>query len=464
MSTLTLLAPVIVDLHAVPGASLAAPESYRDFWCAARDEVADRLVDEVLAGLGSIDIPHTDAGSGVNLYRSLQTYSGGADPHLFSGEVDIAFFSGCLSGRAAWTTHLGPVRFKAYDHGIVLVETTANMSVVLDAGEDPVPLLDTLETEASEVGALLAARLVRDLIEPFVEQLRDLPGARDILDSTHGSAGEADDVGAPMWVTRSLTLARDASATPAIARRWLRDSTDESSPDCHDDLMAGVTHHHVRWVNYVFLDDSAHARAEPWDVAPDVWAGLEFAQYFYGALDRVDSMLSEVLARSADTSYQGDLPSMRSSLRVLSQRAELIIMDKQRVSKYLNRRVRTHLDDILGGWHYESVLQEPVSFKIDLCTRRLDDLKARRQSRSALVTDIILLLIGVTSILATALSLSDFGRSMATDVEMGPFDLGTSRLTAWFAGLPADTLLLSSGLLSLLLIVSYAAFRGDVDS
>ena len=462
MTSLTLLAPVVVDLHAIPGASLAAPERYAEFWRAAEAEAQTHVVAGTLAGQGSVVVPHIGTRAGVNLYRSLQGYSGETDPHLFSGTVPSTFFAAALAGHAAWARGLGPVHFKAYDHGIVLVEATADISTLLAESEDPVAVLDALEVEASLVGEAVARMLVLDVVQPFVARLQDLPGARDVLDFSDGPADGIDDIGSPMWVTRTLTLQRNEPATPALVRRWLRDSTDPSAPDCHHDLVTGAVNHHVRWVNYVFLDDAGRAR--PVEIEPDVWAGLEFSQYFYGALDRVDSLLSEVLARSSDTSYRGDLPAMRQSLRTLSQRAELIIMDKQRVSKYLNRRVRAHLDDIMEGWHYAAVLEEPVSFKIDLCTRRLDDLKARRQVRSALVTDIILLLIGVTSILATALSLSDFGRSMATDVEMGPFDLGSSRLTAWFAGLPADTLLLSSGLLSLLLIVSYAAFRGDADS
>lgn len=464
MTTLTLLSPAIVDLHTVSGAALAAPEESASFWNLARVDARTFVVEELLDGTGEVTFPEVSARAGVNLYRSLQSYSGETEPHLFSGWLPAHYFRDVVKQFALLGPSLELVRYKAYDHGIVLIESACDVSTVIKESQDLSHTLDEIEDQASRLGEAIARTVVLDVVQPLIDRLKSLPRAGDVLDLTERPFGETDDLGSPMWVTRTLTLSRGTADTEALVRHWLRNAVDSEDAEAHVHLTRGEARHHVRWVNYVFTSTPDQGIAFPRDVDADVWAGLEFAQYFYGALDRVDSLLSEVLARSADTSYQGDLASMRRSLRTLSQRAELIIMDRQRVSKYLNRRVRAHLDAIMDGWHYATVLEEPVRFKIELCTRRLDDLRSRRQARSALVTDIILLLIGVTSILATALSLSDFGRSMATNVEMGSFDLGSSRLTTWFAGLPADTLLLSSALLSLLLVVSYAAFRGDADS
>ena len=53
---------------------------------------------------------------------------------------------------------------------------------------------------------------------------------------------------------------------------------------------------------------------------------------------------------------------------VQSQRAELIIMERRDVSKYLKRSVRAEMDAILGFWDYESVLEQSVRFKIEHAT------------------------------------------------------------------------------------------------
>ena len=129
---------------------------------------------------------------------------------------------------------------------------------------------------------------------------------------------------------------------------------------------------------------------------------------------------------------------------VQSQRAELIIMERRDVSKYLKRSVRAEMDAILGFWDYESVLEQSVRFKIETCDRRLSRLAAERAARASLFTDLILLGIGVTSILATAVALTEFGRVMGNDPEMNVYDLGRSSLVQWVASQPADTILIGA--------------------
>lgn len=184
-----------------------------------------------------------------------------------------------------------------------------------------------------------------------------------------------------------------------------------------------------------------------------------YSQYFYAALDQVDSRLNRVLAETIQGRSVFELRELEDQLRMLSHRAEQIILDRQDLLKYVARPVRDIFDSIMEVWDHEELVEEPVRFKITICDRRLEELNNDSQSRANTVTDVILLAIGVTSILGTALSLSSFGRSMATDPSQAGYGNATSAITEWFAAQPADSIVVGSLLISALLVVLFIAVR-----
>lgn len=189
------------------------------------------------------------------------------------------------------------------------------------------------------------------------------------------------------------------------------------------------------------------------------YAGLAYAQVLYASLDHVDACLKQVLAESAAATSSWELGVLRSTLRELNSRAELLFMERQSLQKYMSRPVRAHFEAILSAWDYESLIEQPVLFKVELCQRRLREAAERRQARSSLVTDVILLIVAITSIAATALALTDFGRGAATDPLSTGVDMGGNAFTNWFASQPIDTVLAISFAASAVLVVLYLYFR-----
>jgi len=186
---------------------------------------------------------------------------------------------------------------------------------------------------------------------------------------------------------------------------------------------------------------------------------MRYAQYFYAAMDVVDDRLNGVLAETSGGRRAWEQAELATRLRALSHRAELVMLDLQDLRKYVTRRVRTELDRILDAWNYADLVEKPVSFKITICDRRLEELAAGRQARAGTVTDVILLGIGVTSVLGTALAVTDFGRSVATDPGQAGFGSASSGLTEWFASQPADAIIVGSIVVSALLVVLFLAVR-----
>jgi hypothetical protein len=472
MTQLRILAPVVVDYYAVPGASLRDPQAYARFWAGQQpdlDDLMEGLAPAPVTDPGpppAVVLEHTRATSSLNLYRTISDHAVERTLHVLTGTLRPEHLPGEFSGATdALHTRVIEISFRLYDHGLMLLEMLAEMDQWLTertAGFDA--SLDDLQAQAVAMGERVARETVARYLDPVLGLLRRADRDMRIL----AAATPEDDpltaeFGEPLWVTRSLVVDPSEPDAEEMARHWVKDvviAGDDRNPA--DRLLDGELGHLVRWLNYIFMDRTAvGGRMLPGDPFRDQWDALRYAQVFYGVLDRIDTRLSKILADSAAAASRWELDQLKEHLIGLSQRAELIIMERQDLSKYLKRAVRVEMDAILDFWDYDNLLAQPVRFKIETCGRRLAELASRRTARSAMFTDLILLGIGVTSILGTALAVTEFGRSMASDPEMAVYDLGRSSIVEWIASQPADAILVTSGVVSVLLVIVYLFFRRD---
>ena len=468
MTLLRLLAPVLVDHARVPGVWLRDPDGYAAFW-GQQQERTDRA-SRVRAAAEGVEQPrfvfeHVRPARSLNLYRRIDDTGTDRAPHVLSGELAAAHLPRTFPGGASPVGQVLEVSFRLHDHGILLVEAMLEVGPWLAARTGSLEdRLDELQDAAVSLGESLARECVTQWVDPLLARVRAADRRHEVLEAPAAAdePGTAD-LGDALWVTRSLVLAPDHPDTAAAVRHWTKDvGRAQGEADPAQDLLEGRADHHARWLNYVFLDrDGAGAAVLPDGRFRDEWSGLRYAQFFYGALDRIDSRLARVLADSAAATAHWEVAGLKEQLVALSQRAELVLMDRQDLAKYLKRSVRRELDALLDVWDHELLLERPVRFKIETCDRRLAELSARRTARSAMFTDIILLGIGVTSILATALALTDFGRGLRANPSSASYDLGASAVTQWLASQPADAILAASATVSLLLVVLYLVFRRD---
>ncbi|WP_433318470.1 hypothetical protein [Micromonospora chersina] len=473
MTQLRILAPVVVDYYAVPGAALRDPTGYADFWAGQQP-----AVDDLVAGLapgGDEPVPppevvlaHVWAVSTLNRYRTISDHAVERPVHVLTGTLRPEHLPTALCGRPDSLPGITEISFRLYDHGLLLLELLADVSSTLAEGAGDVPgRLDDLQARAVATGERVARETVRRYLHPVLALLRRAdPDERIILAATPEHDPVTAEFGEPLWVTRSLVVDPGEPVAAQAVRHWLKDVVipgDDRAPA--DRLLDGEVHHLVRWLNYLFLDHTrVGGRMAPGDPFHDQWEALRYAQVFYGVLDRIDNRLSQILADSAAAGSRWELERLKGQLTSLSQRAELAIMERRDLSKYLTRAVRAEMDAILEFWDYAQLLEEPVRYKIDICSRRLAELAARRTARAAMFTDLILLGIAMTSVLGTALALTEFGRSIASDPEMAAYDLGRSGLVDWVAAQPADAIVVSSGVVSALLVTLYLFFRRDKSS
>ncbi|MDG4763993.1 hypothetical protein O7632_07715 [Solwaraspora sp. WMMD406] len=519
MTQLRVLAPVVVDYYGVPGASLRDPFGYARFW-ADQQRSVDALLTELAPAPPATSAPaeHTPAApapakpapapakpapapakpapaapaapastpakpapppavrlehvhptSSLNLYRTISDHAVERPVHLLTGALTPHHLPdefGKATSAAAQAIRDGVIEisFRLYDHGLVLLEILTDVGRWLAEQPDEVTdRLDAMQVEAVSMGERAAREIVSRYLDPVLGTLRRADRAgRFILPAAPADDPIRAEFGEALWVTRSLIVDPESPVADQMVRHWIKDVVSADDPAPADRLLNGDCDHLVRWLNYLFMDRArTGGRMLPGDPFRDQWDALRHAQVFYGVLDRIDARLSRILADSAAATSRWDFEQLKGRLAMLSQRAELIIMEQRDLAKYLKRSVRAEMDSILDFWDCEQLLEQPVRFKIELCDRRLGEMAARRTARSAMFTDLILLGIAVTSILGTALAVTEFGRAVAADPGMAVYDLGRSTMVGWVAAQPADAILIASGALSVLLVVLYLFFRRD---
>lgn len=446
------IAPVPVNLALIPGAAERDPDGYRSFWRA----VGERVL--ALETPLQIEFGHTEAVAGEPLYTDLSTDSLTTSLHLLSGHADREALTLQPPPAAAelWNC-VSRVCFWLYDHGVVMVQLEGDATGWLASRSGSwEERLDELQDGVVQLTCTTALELLNGDLGTVLAQARAQDPAGAFLQDVEGEAAPRALPPAPLWVARTLVLDLAQEQAKRSARHWLRDVGD---PEPLAQLLRGEVSHVATWLNYVHSpvpEDTAAARAGDMDEA---WRAMRHAQYFYAALDLVDTRLTRVLAGTTAGRNRWELQQLSRTLRDLSHRAELVMLDLQNLRKYVTRPVRQEMDHILQTWSYDTLIEEPVRFKVAICDRRLEELKTAAQARAGTVTDVILLGIGVTSVLATALALSTFGRSLATDPGQAGYGATRSGLTEWFASQSADALLLGSLVVSALLVALFLLAR-----
>lgn len=445
MTHLRLIAPVPIGLAVVPGAADRAPDEYAAFWQDIAHQVASTA--RVAGGALSVVVEHARQDQATTQYATLDADSLPRPFHLLTLEV----------ADAQWAQLDGPLKpqsvsLRVYQHGVAAVECVIDLGDV--PGEQTEEWLDTVQQDAIAVATTLAQRLISDYLAPVRDLIEQTDRRQDYMVS---SPAHLDPEPVPMWVSRALLV---PPAHRELLDHWTKDAASAAHSDTRDQMLRGDVDYLMQWLNYGFVDAAGEgASAFTTGSFAQHWAGLRYAQVVYGSLDHIDSRLASVLARASVPMSGRPLEQLRNQLLDLSRRAEVVILDKQVLIKYMTRAARGHFDALLATWDYDHVVEEPVRFKIDMCHRRLDEVMAGRTARSGMVTDVILLGIAVTSIAGVALAVTEFGRAVAGDPASTAYDLGASNITRWFATQPIDAVLVASGAVSAILVALYIYFR-----
>lgn len=446
MMILRALAPVPTPLFVVPGAQTRDPEGYVGLWQSVWDEGLG------VPGAQGVELPHRSRGGQALSYANLGQDSFEWSPEFLTVTLDPAALNS--SAEPALGAEITAARVDVYAHGIALAEVTLAVPERPDGDGADSAWLDQVEATVQAAATNVATRAVEAIVEALIRALATHDRRQHYVEIVSELSEPR-----PMWVGRALLV---GPSSRDVAVEWTREAFRGDANEAWEALRDGRSASLMQWLNYGFIDDDAEG-AGAWDTGrfSDEWSALRRAQVVYASLDAIDSHMAAVLAEAATVGSRHGLERLRSRLVWLSRQAEVLVVDRQHLEKFMRRGPRGHYDALLETWEFFKLVEQPTAYKIELARRRLDELSSARSERAGVFTDLILLGIGVTSIASTALALSEFGRSAASDPSVAEYDVGAASLTTWFASQPVDVVLVASSAASAILVALYLFFRRD---
>lgn len=256
-----------------------------------------------------------------------------------------------------------------------------------------------------------------------------------------------DDGAEPLWVTRAFQMDTSNFEHEKFASEWISNVDDDNDLEFKR-LMSGEDVQVARWMNHVH--NAAEHEELNWR-----WNALKDAQFFWASLQHVDEKLRRILAASMADSREIDLRDVRHTLNDTVNSAVDLIMVQDEYRQCAPRKIKEKVDQFHTVWGYEPDLKKPAQTKLALCQDRIAKLSSEQQERSAVTTDVILLGIGLTSLLATAVALVQFGRDASNDPHQSMFDLGNGNITSWLSSQSMDSVLVISLFASLILMILF---------
>ena len=383
---------------------------------------------------------------------------------------------------------------------IALVRVYDHRVSTLQLDLDPGPFTSTVDTDdlpqvldALQSGAILFAEKLVDLcydeiLVPMFDWLRNgteigrrfidnEPSAKELAAFLEDMARQRCRT---LWVTRALILEEKDKLAPnsdharnfrqTLIGHWLKDVPEEDRKAARAEEQAdNESMELTRWLNHLFAEKSYPAEypERGWSLGRDgssrafspTWDAMEIAQYYYSAFDLVQTSVSHILAVSLSRTGERKVNEMQALLELAIRDVQMLKVEYYENQKYYSRQVEKKLIAILKYWGFEKLLAKQTEQRVAACIERLTELNARAAERAAILTDLVLLAIGATSVFGVGLALAQYGRAQTLDPALVPYEGASFNVVQWIAERSTDAILLASLGMSLALIVIYAIFR-----
>ncbi len=393
--------------------------------------------------------------SGINYVRKSEAWNGIEYSSATGNDIplDVKLLSGFLevdnSEFAEQGISFQEVKWSLCDFGIILIE----FSLIKELSTISKEIAQNTEFQVQEAGRRVVSTVLSKAYSELRAVVKDSPQADKFVSFLGDRELEHG------WFSRAFVL--DIEDSSAIDNQgefgvlWLGGG--EAAKRTIDELKSQQIYNFAEWMNYVYLRDSQTLNNPGF--VEQMWVSLCRAQYFYAAMTRIDTNLMEILAWTMADPKEVSVSKLKEQLKYSMNQAEALFLKKAEVGKYANPASRVEMERILGAWDTEKVLIEPIKMKLDVCQSRLTGIDNEKAESSAFFTDVILMVIGVTSILGTALSIVGLGRGTSEDPNQAMYDFGAGSLTGWISAQPIDVIVLISAIISLLMIIAFISAR-----
>ncbi|WP_020397998.1 hypothetical protein [Kordiimonas gwangyangensis] len=244
------------------------------------------------------------------------------------------------------------------------------------------------------------------------------------------------------WTSRFIHADDDALRRKdwqELVSKWLEHTY---RPSDAGELIAGKRAFSMTWLNYVVR----HAAD-----LPACTDSMVLAQYYYTAQDSCNAQLKEAI----DVAYNGgrvsDAEKKLAHSRVTTRLHQI---DYHEHLKYLSRRKREMVEDILECWNFDDIVKNGQRM-IEVCSARLEEAENRRRERSSVLTDLLLVTLSFFAVFELSLYLTEFSREMMSRPALDYNDENTSIFLRFIAEIDADVMFSLGFGLTLVLVLLY---------
>ena len=255
-----------------------------------------------------------------------------------------------------------------------------------------------------------------------------------------------------LWVTRSLICEPgDAEFVDVggLVAAWLLDVGESAQ---RDSVISDPAAYCAQWLNYVF-------REEIWATphSDDIWSAMTMCQYYYASLDCLNQRLNAVIARSNRASAELNVQSLRDVLDETVQRSAILLLNYNEIQNYISRRKLAAFSEIMAYWGFDR-FQQTTRERMRVCRERIDDLHRKSAEKSSRYSEFFLFAIGLLAVLDLGIGLAMFGRS-PSDSAFAQDERYSGTILAYFAGLPASTIIVTAIAAMAFLALFYGRLR-----
>lgn len=423
-----LISPLRVDCLLQPGVEFREPRETHKFW----GEIAQKVGAELMRQSPDKEGLQYESAHSINLDNDISILESDLDvPKNYLHDEDPRL---SIEG----------IRWHLCDFGILLVVTRLSVQIDGRAAAD-------IEQEVQEAAMKVNNALISDMYTELRKTIQAEDGHENFVIFDSGPEIEH------AWASRALIFDPKTAEHDPVQKQFAIDwmSSNENSAQLIEQLINHQLLHYADWMNYIYVEETPDNSIR----LQEMWKALLRAQFYYAAMGRIDSKLMGILAWAMSQSSDISTTKLREQLRFEMDFAEALFLKKSEVGKFVNPSSRIETERILTVWDVDDVLANPIRTKLEICQTRLDNLESDRARSASFFTDLILMVIGVTSILGTALAVVSLGRSASADPDQTVYDFGAGDLTTWISTQPIDVILLISTIVSVLMVAVFVVAR-----
>ena len=244
------------------------------------------------------------------------------------------------------------------------------------------------------------------------------------------------------WTSRFIHASDEAlkqKAWQELVGKWLQHTF---RPSDAAELIAGKRAFSMTWLNYVVR----HAAD-----LPTCTDSMVLAQYYYTAQESRNAQLKEAIDAAYNGGRVGDAEKKLAHSRVSTRLHQI---DYHEHLKYLSRRKREMVEDILECWNFDDIVNNGQRM-IEVCSARLEEAENKRRERSSVLTDLLLVTLSFFAVFELSLYLTEFSREMMSRPALDYNDENTSIFLRFIAEIDADVMFSLGFGLTLVLVLVY---------